>query len=338
MLKRFKVNSKIYNSIIEKSKAAFHFTEGYDIDVSGSSARIYYDNGFMSLKETTILNHITDHPEKDCLIIEAAMYTYYTGEKIIGLNYWQQFILMDGGNDMEDIIVTPWPRQANMYVHKILKKEYADEEVEEILNSHVVKEEEKVKPLHSILTNNESFDYDTIYEISNVVYYDINKAHRDALIEMFPKCEKYFRDKKTMDRWGKDCINIYVGDLCNHDHRETYNWIVKRTRNILTAAIRKVNGTVIYANTDGVMIWNPSTLIETSNKVGAFSNEMKGDKVYFYYHLKEDGIPQYYIYQYIDKHGKMVIKGTLKKEYRDKIDLSKQKKVWSNKKVKRICI
>ena len=72
MLKRFKVNSKIYNSIIEKSKAAFHFTEGYDIDVSGSSARIYYDNGFMSLKETTILNHITDHPEKDCLIIEAA--------------------------------------------------------------------------------------------------------------------------------------------------------------------------------------------------------------------------------------------------------------------------
>lgn len=337
MLKRFKVNSETYNLIIEKAKSNYCLREGYDIDVSGSSAHIYYPHGMMTLKEDVLLNHITGHPEKDCLIVEAATYEYYTGKEVTGLNYWQQFILMDGGNDMEEIIVTPWPQQANKYVNTILHKKYTDLEIEQILNEHIVKEQDKVKPLHSILTNSEAYDYDTLYEISNVVYYDINKAHRDALIEMFPKCEKYFRDKKTMDQWGKDCINIYVGDLCNHGHRETYNWIVKRTRNILTATIKKCNGVVVYANTDGVIIRNPETRIETSNEVGAFSNEMHSDKVYFYYHLKEENIPQYYLYQYIDKHDKMVIKGTLKKEYRDNIDLA-QGKVWSNKGVERICI
>ena len=101
MLKRFKVNSETYNLIIEKAKSNYCLREGYDIDVSGSSAHIYYPHGMMTLKEDVLLNHITGHPEKDCLIVEAATYEYYTGKEVIGLNYWQQFILMDGGNDMD---------------------------------------------------------------------------------------------------------------------------------------------------------------------------------------------------------------------------------------------
>ena len=337
MLKRFKVNTETYNLIIEKAKKCYDIVEANDVDVSGSSAYVYFRDGkYRTLKDTVILNHITS-TGKDCLIIEEATYSYYTGNNVDGINYYQQFILMDGGNEMEEILLTPWPTQANKYVHKILNKHYTDEEIENILNSHVISEEDKVKPVHRIATDDITYDFDVLYEISNVVYYDINKAHRDALIEMFPKCSRYFKDKKTMDRWGKDCINIYVGDLCNHNHRETYNWIVKRTRNLLEKVIKDCNGSVIYANTDGVMIHNPHKTIKTSNEVGEFSNEMNSDKVYFYYHLKEENIPQYYLYQYIDKHGKMTKKGTLQKDLRNNVDLA-ENKIWSNRSFEKRCI
>ena len=337
MLKRFKVSSDIYNFIIERSKKVYNFIEANDVDVSGSSAYVYFRDGkYRTTKDTTILNHITS-TGKDCLIIEEAHFSFYTGIDIKGMNYYQQFILIDGGNEMEEIVLTPWPTQANKYVHKILNKHYTDEEIENILNSHVISEEDKVKPAHRIATDDITYDFDVLYEISNVVYYDINKAHRDALIEMFPKCEKLFKDKNTMDRWGKDCINIYVGDLCNHNHRETYNWIVKRTRNLLEKVIKDCDGNVIYANTDGVMIHNPHKTIKTSNEVGEFSNEMNGNKVYFYYHLKEENIPQYYLYQYIDKHGKMTKKGTLQKDLRNNVDLA-ENKIWSNRSFEKRCI
>ena len=331
MLKRYKVNSKIYRQVLDHARKCGRLREGYDVDVTKSSAYVYKDNKRVSDKGCVILNHITGRGYKDCLILEAATFYHVTDINIEGLAYYRQFIMLDGGDNqpLEELYLTPFPNQANRYVKNILNQHYTDEEIEARLNKYVIPEEDKVIPIHKLMINNTKYDVNTLYKVENCVYYDINKAHRDALIEIFPKCKKLFTSKKTLDKWGKDCINIYVGDLCNHNHRETYNWVVARTRNMLSELIGRCGGEVIYANTDGVILRKPKHTIKTSSKVGDFSNEMQGDTVYFYYHLKDATADQYYLYQYINKKGKVTKKGTLRMEYRDLVDLE-QGKVWKN--------
>lgn len=330
MLSRYKVSSKIYRQVLAYARKYHLLVEGYDVDIT-RTAIVYKDGQPISCRENIILNHITGKDDKECIILEASTLWYITRIDIEGFAYDKQLIIMDGGENqpVEEIYLTPFPNQANKYVKKILNQHYTDEEIEERLNAHVVAESEKVAPLHSILTTNPDYGYNTLFKLNGCVYYDINKAHRDALIEIFPKCKRLLTSKKTLDKWGKDCINIYVGDLCNHNHRETYNWIVRRTRLILTDLIDTCKGEIVYANTDGVILRKPKRTIPTSNKVGDFSNEMQGDTVYFYYHLKDTTADQYYLYQYINKKGKVTKKGTLRVENRDKVDLA-QGMVWKH--------
>ena len=330
MLSRYKVSSKIYRQVLTHAREYNLLVEGYDVDIT-RTAFVYKDGRQISYKENIILNHITGKDDKECIILEAATLYHITRITIEGFAYYKQLIIIDGGENqpVEEIYLTPFPSQANKYVKKILNQHYTDEEIEERLTAHAVKESKKATPIHRILTANPNYDFNTLYKLSDCVYYDINKAHRDALIEIFPKCKRLLTSKKTLDKWGKDCVNIYVGDLCNHNHRETYNWIVKRTRLILMDLINECGGEVVYANTDGVILRKPEYRITTSNKVGGFSNEMQGDTVYFYYHLKDTAADQYYLYQYVNKKGKVTKKGTLRVENRDKVDLA-QGMVWKH--------
>lgn len=318
MKKRFKIPSDTFQLILKKAKEDCCLVTGENFDLNKRvkpSDNIYYDTA------------------NKCIQMEFGDYCFTTNNwDTDKCNYWEQIVLLDGGNDQaEEIRTTPYANQATAAVEAILHKHYTDEDIEEIFKAHAVKEEDRVKPRHQILTNSINYDFNTLYRFDDVYYYDINKAHRDALMEMFPKCKRLFENLKT--KWDKDCINIYVGNL-GHKYkdgyrytRETYNWIVKRTRDILDNLIDFCDGEVIYANTDGVMIRDPLNTIKTSNKIGEFSNEMTGHTVYFYYQLKdkEKNIPQYYLYQYTDKDGNKTKKGTLRRNLRDKIDLEEGK-------------
>lgn len=167
--------------------------------------------------------------------------------------------------------------------------------------------------------NNIQFHYqypskDIVLAHSNCVKYDINGAHHDALIEIFPKAKEELQDmfdRRKSEPILKAYINYFVGMLCRKGYRKTYNWIVQRTTKTLKNAINTVGGDLIYANTDGFMVSNPDHKLKPSKKLGEFKLEFEGtaytyqDKNYWCYQAGED------------------ITGNIRYQVRDEVDLSK---------------
>ena len=197
-------------------------------------------------------------------------------------------------------------------VYSILRKYYSDEELGELFLEHSLEKNES--PLHKLLP------YDCldghVHKFTNCVYYDINRAHADALCEIFPKA------RKQILALDKLYINIFVGDLCNQGHRPTFNWIVKRTRELLLDVIDKANGLCIYINTDGVIIHNPTTLLETSDEIGGIKSESVDGVVYGYHCKRSDDATQYTLYQYVHPTKGVQKKGNARLSIRKNIDLS----------------
>lgn len=232
----------------------------------------------------------------------------------------------------KDLYIRPYAREANKYIEKILSEYYTIEEIDECLNSHIVdKLTMETNQIHKVMPW--YYDTDTLYHFENVVYYDINNAHLDALTEIFPKARnslisirtrinRYKKENKPNDaRWLKDIVNFYVGDLCNRGYRFTNNWIVARTRAKIEELIKYTNGTVLYANTDGVMIHNPEKKILTSTELGKFKSEIIDGKLWYYRNTKQT---RWTLYQYHTDKG-VEKKGTAPLMVRDKIDLENNK-------------
>ena len=169
-------------------------------------------------------------------------------------------------------------------------KKLTDEMIDERLNQFVIPEGVKCeKQYHTSL----DIPKNVVVKFDNCVYYDINKAHMDALIEIFPELKQWFINvakKSKTDKRYKNIANFYVGCLGskNSTHRKTYEWIVDRTTKKIEKLLDDIanpNGDVVYANTDGFVYHNPKITLETSSEIGDIKLETEETTFYmFNYH------------------------------------------------------
>lgn len=293
MLNRKKINTNTFNKILEIFKERIE-------EVSELGPYFY------GYKDKKIIKY---NPRTKVLICQARYINYAAGCQLI-LPEWKQIVVMSGTeiqvNETEDVM---YARKADKIINTILLKYYKNEEIEDILNSHTI---EKDSPIQRRLPA--IYQKNVIHHFNNCVYYDINGAHRDALCELFPLAKKDFL------KVNKKAANIYVGNLCHHNHRPTYYWIVHRTANILMTTISHIGGLVLYANTDGVIAYHPQNTINTSDKLGEFKKAMDTNDIYFYY--SEDSYYTNYQSMQYKINGKKEIKGTLPIELRNEMNLS----------------
>lgn len=153
----------------------------------------------------------------------------------------------------------------------------------------------KTKEEHKPQWHFNSYPKEHIALYKNCYYYDINKAHSECLSIIFPEIKDYLIDlarRAKTDKRLKNIPNYYVG-LLAHDrkddngkvvkeakHKETYYWIVDYVANKLEKfyySLDDINTQVRYANTDGVIIQNPTSTPAGSDKFGEFKLEYAGD-------------------------------------------------------------
>ena len=215
---------------------------------------------------------------------------------------------------------------ARRKVEKVLHKHYTDTEIEAIFNSHS-------QPDSTILHLTPVSEEGKIQCYHNCYYYDINGAYASELIGLFPKCASDFaymyKHRHDNNNRFKNVFNFYVGCLTmNEDkqkireakgeklrplHTGTRHYIVDRISQKMLDMIAKVGGDLIYINTDGFIVQNPSVIIPHSTELGEFKLEYQGD-IYTYRDKN------YIIFQYGDE-----IKGNMPLNLRDRVDLRKGK-------------
>lgn len=210
------------------------------------------------------------------------------------------------------------------YIYNIIKKYYTDDEIKRIFWSHSAEEDEEKKQYQYHILRGRDGSY-KIHKYDNCYKYDINGAHTDAIIALFPKAKdellELYKQRKQNPKIKK-YFNYFVGYLCCMGYRKTYNWIVQRTTDKLFEAIDYLDGQVIYANTDGVCVQNPSKLIEHSTELGKFKLEYEGT-VYAIKTPETGDYTPYTLTQFGDE-----LKGVgVPMGVRSKIDLSRNKYV-----------
>lgn len=300
MLSRYKIDSetfwsllKSYSKFVEKCSLSGYLAKGYP-----DKRTIKYD------------------PDSHAMIIQAY--------RVKGLDLdedWRQVVLYldDSLNGIQEVSAPfPWANQANKRVEDILLRHYTDKEINDLLRKHSLKERDM--PIHYLLP--EPFKDGCVHRFENCVYYDINGAHTDALIEIFPEARKEL-ESLHHTKGGKNFINVFVGDLCNRGFRGTFDWIIQRTREKLTFIREQTGGMMLYANTDGIIVWNPSKRLKTSDKVGDIKAESADGVIYAYNCPKDDDSTSYTLYQYVSPKDGITIKGNARLAARQGIDLSK---------------
>ena len=206
---------------------------------------------------------------------------------------------------------------AKKIIDNIILRKYTQAEYDNILKSHDV-------PYDKILSQQHYLEQKPheILHFTNCSYYDINNAHGSGLIELFPKCKDVFMDmyehRKDNDGRNKQIFNNYWGMLARlGTNKGTYNWIVQRTTKTLSSLIDKVRGEIKYVNTDGVILANCKSPIESSDRIGEFKR--KDGELYVY---KGDN---YWVLQFYCIDGTVETKGNIPLILRDRIDLKNNK-------------
>ena len=253
-------------------------------------------------------------------------------DAIEGCTTWKQIIVIRNEElENDEIEKTVSGKQAWNTIMRHIKKFYTDQEIETIFKEHSLYSLTKdQKQQHSDSTTIATFK---IFKYKNTYKYDINGAHADAVIELFPKARKLllwlYNKKDKLKQQGKEkeankiknLFNYFVGYLCRMGYRPTYNWIVARTTAILTEAEDQVGGTLLYVNTDGFLVYNTTKTLVTSKNLGDMKLEACGDA----YIVRTNN---YVLYQtYKADTGKKELKGSCMKCVRDKIDLSTGKTI-----------
>lgn len=316
-LKVINTNEEVFNNILETM--ASRIITVYDISLYfcgyKDKKRIFYDG-------------------KDTLIIQEYLFAEFANLPLSAVvSSWKQIVVRKSKTTdaWEDSITGP---RAYFYIMKILKKHYTESEIKTILNSYTDTKTEEDKQVHITV---EKQDYIQCYE--NCIKYDINGAHQDALVEMFPKAIKELKeiyDKRKVKSIYKQYMNLAVGQMKRLGYEGAYWWIVHRTSKMLKEAINKVcpddiekDCKIIYANTDGFIVSNPDKLLEASKELGKFKLEAQGP-VYVYTHSGDKDTTSYIVYQYeVEKDGfiETETKGNIRLAVRNKIDLKNGKAV-----------
>lgn len=312
-----KISQEVYDLILESFPVEF-------VDDIGP-----YRNGYKPA-----LKKVCD-PNKHIIISQAVSLNRLTGTKLDEKNPWKQYVLVLDSDQEDEIIEDFNPAQCKWIINSELHKlGFKEEDIENRLNQFQAEKCEEFKQWHAI----KAFKGE-ILKFNDCVYYDINKAHSDALGEIFPELKPWLAEiavtAKTDKKW-KSVPNYYVGMLAfktkamraNHTpgkYEKTYNWIVQRTTKMLYARRDEVSNNEtrrVYANTDGMVLQHPVKIIPSSNKLGEFKIESEETTYYTY---RGDN---YEIIQYGD-----TIKGNLPICLRDRVDL-RVGKVISFKRVK----
>lgn len=290
-LKHVSINEEMFNKFL----AEF---EDYVLVVDNLSNDVY---GYQDKKT------VKYDKERSAFITQAYRLSYIL-DMDTSIDGWRQLVVHISSDPETIIDETVSGSYATMYLeHRILNKKYSD--IDSQLSKFEADEDPIRKQQHYFYSEDNK-----ITKFEDAYYYDINKAHADALCEIFPESKadilKLYRtkDKATL-RKNKQLINFYVGNLVNRGHRRTYNWIVQRTTDILTKMFAKLGGDAIYINTDGIILNNVKNVVESSKNVGEFKLEYHGD-----------------VYTYRDKNYEVVqygdtIKGHLPLVLRDQVDL-----------------
>ena len=302
MLNRLKVDEDTYNSVFERFSKYIEYVD----DIKQYFVKGYTDKHVIRVDAKT-----------KTFIIQGYRLNTIDKEVINGDYDWKQFIcVLDESLDgPEDTKFLPWANVANKKIYGILKKYYKQSEIDNIFKDH---EEDNHRILHQLLPT--TYHDGKVHKFTDCVYYDINKAHTAALIELFPLAES------ELLKLDKNYINIFVGDLCNHEHRGTWAWIVNRTRRLLEQVIQMTEGCPIYINTDGAIIYRPKHLQRTSKMIGEIKSVIQPKTtVYAYVCYGEiDSTTHYTLYQFeeIGKPG-FTLKGNARLSLRKGMDLSK---------------
>ena len=208
----------------------------------------------------------------------------YNKECIVGCSDWKQ-VRVRKVIDLDYIQPTYNGSYCYDKIMKIITKSYTEEEVKEIFNTHSINKDKYLKQYHYYYCA----DLGKIYTFENCVKYDINGAHAKAVIDLFPKAEKelleLYNKKNEYKAKGdfsnankiKALFNYFVGMLCRKGYRGTYNYIVNSITRKLFDTLEEVNGLLLYANTDSLVISNPTKKLPHSIELGEFKLEAEGN-------------------------------------------------------------
>lgn len=283
------IGEELYDEILRTYEANLVLTDNIYEKFYGSSDKIavYYDD----CKWIVMTQHRFD-------------WVYYTlyGEYYFddGVECWKQIKLRLDRNVDKAIKKISGTVAWNYINGKILSKYYSMNEIDNILSNYELDNGLKQFHYQKTLIDND------VHRYTNCQKYDITKAHASMLITMFPKAEKDMlgllkKSAKYKEQGNyevaqryKDYINYYVGALCRHKHRKTYNYIVDAITNKLYKAMDITGGELLYANTDSFTVCDAHDILHTSNNVGEFKLEHNGD---IYIHRGDN----YWLMQYGDE-------------------------------------
>lgn len=236
---------------------------------------------------------------------------------------WKQYVCILDEDLEQDVMGDFAPHTCKKLVNDRLNKcGLTDEDIDKRLHEYEAEYSEALAQQHYLDARP-----GIVQRFDNCIYYDINKAHSDALGEIFPEIKGWLEEiamlAKEDKRW-KSVPNYYVGMLAYKNksmrdkkesgkYEKTYNWIVQRTTKILSKRFKDIsdlNSNIVYMNTDGIVIQNPAKIIPGSTRFGDF--KVESDETTFYTYAGEN----YSIVQYGD-----TIKGNLPIALRKKVDL-----------------
>lgn len=261
LLPTFEVREDLFNKILYDLASHTEFCEDLTAYSYGYSNKntIYYNNEYLICREY-IMGYYCDCIEETTT--------------------WKQVKLRKVANIETTYQATITGNYAWNFIINLLKKYYTIDEIDSILKAHEVDKDEGFKQYHY----NVYIETDTLVKYTNCFKYDINGAHCDAVVKLFPKANtefiKMYKARKEQPVY-KQLFNFFVGELCRKGYRKTYNWIVQRTTKKLYEAIDTTDGQLIYANTDGFIVQKPATTLNTSTELFDFKLEYSGD-VYVY--------------------------------------------------------
>lgn len=255
---------------------------------------------------------------REYLICKEYILDYYC-HNIENCTMWKQVRIRRVENANTEVSRSIDGQTAWNFIIKLLENYYTYNEIIDVFHKFEAEYDKSYIQYHYYypLQVNELAKFENCYK------YDINGAHTDALVEMFPKAAnsilKLYEQRKNNPNYKK-YTNFFVGMIKRKGFPKTYNWIVQRTTKILYKAIKLTGGNLLYANTDGYVITAPNIELNTSKKLGEFKLEY-GGIVYLY---KDKN---YWLMQCGDD-----MKGTCLKAIREKIDLRQNKVVHYNRK------
>ena len=292
-LRRYDVSEQVFDDILDNMQSRIQVTDNIQQYWTGYKPKhiVMYDNKEYLIIREHLLAYFADFSEEDYQHVED----------------WRQVIVRKcvQPSDYEKSIDGS---SAYKHTKSVICEEYTEEEYDQRLHMFEAEYDPAKAQFH--------FQYpssDCVLQHDNCVKYDINGAHHAALLEIFPKAKGLISmfERRKEEPILKAYINYYVGMLKRKGYEKTYNWIVQRVSSILKNAIKELDGDLIYANTDGLLVSNPKKKFKHSTKLGEFKLEFEGT-CYTYQSNN------YWCYQV----GKEIT-GSVRYSVRDQIDLSK---------------